>query len=208
MPKKPTEPFGYIDFSKSGQVDKHMELLSSDKPLQEQQVAQVFFAAYNEAHPEAPFKECRPLPENDHDFVLVGHDKEVDLQITELVSRAYTFEMTREEYDRRAWKVATTKEYGGIPWRIDTEKRDAALYVQINKKQSKHYAKSAGRDLWLLVFTTDVLYETEYYSGGQLQTSPALNLARNNLNKQERHAFERIWLSNLQTRPVLVWPAA
>ena len=60
----------------------------------------------------------------------------------------------------------------------------------------------------LLVFTTDVLYETEYYSLGQLQTSPALNFARDSLNKQERHAFEQIWFSNLQTRPVLVWPAA
>lgn len=206
--KKPTEPFGYISFSKSGKVEKHMERLSLDKPIQERQVADIFVAAYNESFPRTPFKECRPLPENDHDFVLVGQNSEIDLQITELVSRAYTFEMTQEEYDRCAWKVATLKEYGGLPWRVDTEKRDAALYMQIAKKQDKRYAKSTCRKLWLLVFTTDVLYETEYVSAGTLRTSAALSQAREKLKKQDNVAFENIWFTNLQTRPVLVWPAA
>ncbi|RJX36078.1 MAG: hypothetical protein C4525_01850 [Desulfarculus sp.] len=208
MPKKPTEAYGYIAFSKSGKVEKHMDLLSSDKPIQEQQVAEIFIAAYNQAFPETAFDECRPLPENDQDFVLLGPGREIDLQITELVSRAYTFEMTREEYDRCDWKVATQKEYGGIPWRIDTDKRDAALFAQITKKQAKRYARTAGRDLWLLVFTTDGLYETEYYSAGSLRTSAALNFTRDNLKKQTSVGFENIWFTNLQTRPVLVWPAA
>lgn len=208
MPRKPSEPYGYIDFSKSGKVEKHMELLSPHKPAQEKQVVESFVAAFNAEFPERRFKDCRALPENDHDFVLVGQDGEIDLQITELVSRAYTFGMTREEYDRAAWMVAVQKEYGAQPLRIDIEKRDSALYVQIAKKQNKRYAKTAGRDIWLLVFTTDVLYETEYYSAGKLQTSTALTFARKNLRKQNDHAFEKIWFTNLITRPVLVWPAA
>lgn len=207
MPKKPTETFGFISFAKSGKVKKTMRTLSSEKRIQECEVAEIFVAGYNKAFPDQTIHDCKPLPENDQDFVLVTPDGKVELQVTELVSRSYTFEMTMEEYDRGEWTAATQKEYGGIPWRIDTEKRDGALTALIAKKQQKQYAKSQERDLWLLVFTTDVGYFVEVHSQGARQMSPALEFACKFLEKKNSNLFDKIWFTNLQTRPVLVWSA-
>lgn len=206
MPKKPTSPFGYISFGKDGSVEKYVEVLPPEKDKQERRVVDSFVVGYNERNPNSKITNVEPLPENDHDFVLRDAKREILLQVTELVDRTYTFQMSREEYDQCQWREAVLKESGQIPWRVDTKKRDAALDELIQKKQGKHYAKDPKRDLWLLVFTTDELYLTEYYRQGAIHVSPALQLARARLTAQSAEPFAQVWFSSMTTNPVRVWP--
>ena len=52
MPKKPTLPFGYINFSKNGRVSKHVEKMPDDKRGQEKEVTSRFIEAVNNANHE------------------------------------------------------------------------------------------------------------------------------------------------------------
>lgn len=206
MPKKPTSPFGSISFSKSGKVVKDEKALSSNKEKQEEEVAKSFVSAFNEFRPDTLISRCIQLPENDHDFVLELGEQKVYLQVTELVDRSFTFPMTREEYDSGMWEEAILKEPSEIPWRIDTAKRDAALWELISKKLGKHYAKDPESPLWLLIFTTNSLYLTEYFSQGIQYISQALEQARTTLVKQPKPIFDEVWFTNMITKPVRIWP--
>jgi hypothetical protein len=207
MPKKPTNPFAYISFAKDGKTEKHVAVLSSIKDTQERQVADSFIAAYNATNPDTPLTFLKQLPENDHDFLLRdAEQRKIVLQLTELVDRAYMFPMSREEYDKGQWREAVLRESGKIPWRVDTAKRDAALYEQIRRKQARRYARETKSDLWLLVFTTDELYHIESYSLGTRQISSALRLARDGLSASSAEPFMQIWFSNLLAAPTRVWP--
>ena len=207
MHNKPTSPFSFISFTKLGKVVKHVLMLSSDKSTQEKQAAESFMKAYNKRNQHCVIKDCSPLPENDQDFVLTFEHHEVLLQLTELVDRAFTKPMTNEEYDKVKFQESILKKDGDRPWKIDVEKRDAALSKLIEKKLDKHYAKEADKKLWLLIFTTNTLYEVEYKTEGKLIISNSLQKARLMLEKKQENDFQEIWFTNLLTSPIQIWPA-
>lgn len=208
MPQKPTQPFGYIAFAKSGRVTKHMDQLSGIKEQQELQVAVKFVDAYNRLQLGPSITDVEPLEQNDHDAIAFMNGLPLQIQVTELVQRAYTFEMTQEEYDGGKFKEAVQLGYGARPHCIDTALRDEALWRVIENKLNKSYSVPARGALLLLVFTTDTLYHTEYVNAGVPTVSAALQHARNMLAALGRGPFSHVWFTNLQTRPVRIWPVA
>ena len=83
-PSKPTQPYGVINFSKSGKVKKEMFVLSGEKEKQELGVAQVFVQGLKKRDSSINEVEIRDLPECDHDFILKSESFEVTLQIDSL----------------------------------------------------------------------------------------------------------------------------
>jgi hypothetical protein len=129
----------------------------------------------------------------------------LQIQLTELVDRGYVFEMTSEEYDAGKFTEAVQLSYGARPHRIDPVLRDEALWRAIEKKLAKSYTRPEAGSLWLLVFSTNVLYSTEYVEAGVPTVSRGLELARAKLAALGSGPFAEVWFTNL--RPVRVWPA-
>src|SRR3990167_1115428 len=204
MHRKPTQTFGHITFSKDGKVAKHLTRLSEDKQIQEMEALHKFLELFNTVFPERSITFLRQLEERDHDFIVDVAGQETEIQLTELVDRSFTFQMTQAEYDSGNWSHAVQKGYGELPWRIDPEKRDLALVELIERKISKSYSKSLVRPLWLIVFAT-FIYETEFSQGGKLRVSQGLQKARDYLSTETRNVFDAVWVTDLETRPVCVW---
>lgn len=206
MPKKPTEPYGWIKFSKDGKVEKDIRILSQDKQLQEEEVTKLFIKSFNRQSGDRKIINYKKLPEHSQDFLLSTKSNEIYLQVTEIVEREFTSPMTQEEYDYGDWKNAYLKKSGEIPWKLDKKKMEKALFHTINKKIDQRYFKVEGKELWLLVFTTFTLYETKYVYQKEYYDSNALILARNKLSKIHDLVFDEIWFTNLLTNAVQVWP--
>lgn len=207
MPSKPTHPFGHIAFAKSGRVTKEMRQLSAVKEEQELQVAVGFVEGYNRLALGPEISSLRPLEQNDHDALALMGGLPLHLQVAELVQRVYTFEMTQEEYDAGTFREAVQLSYGARPHRIDPALRDQALWSVIEKKLAKSYAKPASGSLWLVVFSVGAFYPTEYVSSDVSRVSAALSIARSQLALSGAAPFSEVWFTNLQTRPVKVWPS-
>lgn len=207
MPKKPTHTFGTINFSKDGKVRADFHRLSDDKPVQESEAFARFVETYNSSKSGGTLTVVRQLEESGQDFVASEFGIEIIIQLTELVDRTFTFEMTQEEYDSGKWPSAVLRASGERPWRIDQELKDSALVNLIDAKINKHYSKAKGSFLWLVVFATNH-YETEHMEGGVLRTSEALSRARRHLASIDSLVFDKIWFTNLLTRPVRVWPTS
>ncbi len=205
MPQKPTKAFGHIVFSKDGHVRSEVSRLSSDKERQEFEVAGRFVETFNRIDSARQISDVRQLPEADHDFSASVAGISLKVQVTELVDRSYTFDMSIEEYNAGNWSTATLDSPGQIPRRVDEELKRRALADTIARKLSKHYAKSKEGLTWLLVFSV-ADYLTEFYCGGVLQVSEGLAFARASLANAPAGAFDEVWFTNLQTRPVRVWP--
>lgn len=206
MPRKPTSPFGYIAFSKSGRVTKVMHQLSEVKEEQEMQVSSNFVEAYNSLNLGPKLENLCQLGQRDHDAIVYMRGVSIQLQITELVARSYTFEMNDDDYNSGRFTEAVQLSYGSKPHRIDPTLRDEALWRAIEKKIAKSYSPPQNGALWLIVFSNDVLYKTEYIDAGVPAISKALHIARTNLTFGAG-PFAEVWFTNLQTRPVRVWPA-
>jgi hypothetical protein len=185
-----------------------MDQLSRNKEQQELQVAVNFVDAYNRLQLGPSITDVQPLKQNGHDAIASMDGLPLQIQVTELVQRAYTFKMTQEEYDCGKFKKAVQLGYGDRPHRIDIALRDEALWRVIENKLNKSYSIPARGALLLLVFTTDALYHTEYVNAGVPTVSAALQHARNMLAALGRGPFSYVWFTNLQTRPVRVWPVA
>jgi hypothetical protein len=173
MPRKPTQTFGHIAFSKDGSVTQHLTRLSEEKPTQELEALQKVLSLFNESWSGHHVSFVRQLTERDHDFIVDVDGKETDIQLTELVDRSFTFPITADEYNSGKWSHYVLKASGEIPWAIDPAKKDTALLEVIRRKLLKNYAKSTERPLWLVVFAT-FMYETEYMQAGELKISLGL----------------------------------
>lgn len=204
MPRKPTQTFGHIAFSKDGQVTQALTRLSEDKPIQEFEALQKCIQLFNECWAGHQVSFVQQLPENDHDFIVSVDGKETDVQLTEMVDRSFTFPITEKEYNAGKWSQYILKASGEIPLAIDPEKKNRALSDAILNKVSKNYSRNEGRPLWLVVFAT-FIYETEYVEAGQRRVSPGLQAARNYLCGEEHNVFDAVWFCDLETSPVCVW---
>jgi len=163
-----------------------------------------FVETFNRSFPERQFMKLRQLPENDHDFVLDAAGAETYVELTELVDRTFTFPMSPTEYDAGRWTHAVLKVSGEIPWRVDTDRRDQALTEAIASKAAR-YTIMRNYPLWLVVFAT-FHYETEYITGGQLMVSEGLARARRHVAGQTLKVFDEVWFTDLELRPIKVWP--
>lgn len=206
MPRKPTRPFGHIAFSKDGKVSKEMRQLSEIKEVQELEAVSTFADLFNSLEAERQIRDITQLEQNGQDFSVRIGSTTVEIQLTELVNRSYLFEMSQAEYDAGRFKETVQLEYGKQPLRVDPLLRDKALWALIAKKIAKSYSPPANADLWLLIFTTDTFYLTEYVAAGVPTVSPALQFARAQLAALGPGPFKEIWFTNLETMPVRVWP--
>lgn len=205
-PRKPTEPFGHINFGKDGSVSKHMFQLPSQKEEQETGAIQFFVEGIKDAQLGPHVYDIKKLPEADQDFLLNTSIGPVIVQLTELVEREFTNELSLDEYNSGRYNHFILKQSGQIPWAVNTELRDSALIRVIEKKITKNYSKSDKEILWLVIFTTSLHFMTEYSEGGKLKKSKALLLAQEYLRALPKCIFDQVWFTNLQTRPVRVWP--
>ena len=203
MPEKPTSPYGYIAFAADGSVKKEMFQLSSGKEAQESGALKTFVAGFNRLGGEQ-ISDLEPLPECGHDAKARVAGRCVTLQLTELVDREFTFQISREEYDADRFQHFIAKAHGEIPWRLDIEKKNQALADLIQKKIDKYYAPEP--ELWLVVFTVCPMYETEYAEAGVVKISEALRRAREVVSTARSCPFSEVWFTDLITRPVRVWP--
>ena len=203
-PKKPTEPFGYISFSKSGKAKKRMFELSSDKETQEAEVAEKFIESHNKQVLNFEIKQQIKLPEKDHDFLFETSKGKIFAQITELVQRSYAFPMTQDEFDNGIYQESIYVGPTELPLGVDIEKRDFALKSVIENKINMHYSKPKDSELWLIVFSV-TQYLTEYFEAGVFTKSPGLEIAQEYLRTCSTNPFDQIWYLPPITRAVKVW---
>jgi hypothetical protein len=204
-PQKPTQPFGYTAFSKTGKVSRVDYRLSSEKELQEKQAIDRFIEVYNICFPDLIITDVQQLPENDHDFNVKIGNKSTIIQLTELVDRTFTFPLTEDEYKHKIWDAYIQKGFGEILWGIDIRKQNDALTDLIKLKLSKNYGANSDEDIWLVIFST-FIYEAESSQNGKKIVSEGLKKARQFLEQTDSVVFSKIWYSNLITIPVLIWP--
>lgn len=204
--RKPTRPFGRIAFAKDGRVSKEMRQLSAVKESQELEAATFFVESFNALQAGREIADLRQLEQDAHDFSACVGESPLQIQLTELGDRSYTFEMSDEEYNSGRFKEAIQLEYGKRPLRVNPELHDRALWATISKKLAKSYSAPSHGELWLLIFTTNVSYMMEYVNAGVPAVSLALQHARDQLASEGARPFAEVWFTNLQTRPVRVWP--
>jgi hypothetical protein len=204
MPRKPTVSFGGIDFGKDGSVTPRIKLLSDNKQVQEREAFDFFARTFNARFPNNQLKVLEQLPEQDHDFLIDLSGTQITVQLTELVDRSFVRAMTQEEYDSGAFKEMILKVSGERPLGVDPAKRDAALGELIGYKAGR-YPKPSQRPLWLVVYST-AHYLLAYWHQGRYVEEPALIMARAVVDELKHNPFQRVWFTDMETNPVLVWP--
>ncbi len=182
MPKKPTRPFGTINFSKNGKVRPDIRRLSENKVEQEKSVINII--AEHFGRKGRPIINIVPLSESDHDFKAICEGETIIIQLTELVSRDF---------------------HDTDTFLLNTEAEAVALSKVIGGKLDKHYAKPKGQRFWLIVFST-YCYLTEYFHEGVKKISRGLVNARAVLESRSDNPFDEIWFSDLTTNPVRIFP--
>lgn len=204
MPKKPTQPYGYINFAKDGKVSKHMFQLSGDKAILEMEVASAF--AESLANSEGVATEVRPLPENDHDFLLIKNNEKIEVQLTEVALREYTTKVSQEQYDNGSVRGTLIAQADGGHLVIDDAKLALIFAAKIHAKKNKHYQKPAN-PLWLCIWSTAPLLMSFYYDAGKPTKSPGLMLAEAYCQSSGVGPFAKIWHFDISSRPYQIWPA-
>jgi hypothetical protein len=137
MPRKPTQPFGSIVFSKDGKVRHRRFVLPDQKELQETEAVRCFVDLLRHAYPERAIERCRQLAENDHDFEASCHGERIVMQLAELVDRPFVSTARRSGSDGILYRRNGSVEY------IDQAAKDLALWNVVSRKLDKRYAKPA-----------------------------------------------------------------
>lgn len=182
MPKKPTHPFGTINFSKDGKVRPDIRRLSEDRVEQEKGAIDIIAEQFGRMG--RPITDIIQLPESDHDFGATCEGNPIIIQLTKLVSRDF---------------------HDPVTFLLDAKAEATALSNVIGGKLDKHYAKPKGPGFWLVVFSTNP-YVTEYWQGGVKKISQGLVNARAVLAGRSDNPFDEIWFSDLITNPVRIFP--
>ncbi len=211
MPKKPTEPFGVIEFGKDGSVRKLSGSLSNVKSSQEAEIGQSF--AKGLALVKGEVFDVQMCQENDHDFVLTTNNQMIIVQATEIVSRDYLCPIDFDDYINGRHSFTSLvyrgpKEMLGV----DTEAKEIVLQRRIIKKLDKNYSKPTTSPLWLLVWTVCSDYHLYWYEGNTLRISSSVTKVREYLSKNGAGPFDEIWFlsHNVETaffRPNQIWPS-
>lgn len=204
MHKKPTKPFGHVAFSKEGKVTRRIFRLSNIKEDQEREALARFVERFNHMANKLQITDVMQLPEQDQDFQITVGNRQVQVQLTELVDKFFATPMSEDEVKAGKWGGPIMQREGKV-FKIDVSKKNAALANLIDKKLAKQYSKDNAFALWLVVFTT-LHYVAEYIQGGQLYITEALGQAQDRLQSRSSVMFDEIWFTDLQTQPVRIWP--
>lgn len=204
MPRKPTTPYGYIAFSKSGKVRKHISRLSDDKRKQEEEVARQFCEFLGRRNEMGI--SYRMLEERDHDFLLVRDGSEIVVQITEIAQREYLAPLSDETY--RLGQSGFTNFYVGEDGQmsgVNVQKRDGMIAQRITEKCAK-YAKPSQNAFWLLIFTSDASLSPVVFEAGTRVETAALLTAKNLCASKGCGPFDQVWFMVLGLKPHRIWP--
>ncbi|UPU36260.1 hypothetical protein M1B72_00740 [Geomonas paludis] len=202
VPKKPTSEFGYYLFPVLGETIKVSSKLSVVKDQQELDAISVFANQYNMFQPLPHLTDLVQLPENDHDFSAMLGEARILIQLTELTDRTYTHNSPDTVPSSNSQGLASFRVGRQSAAYIDLNARNQALKRVIQKKVEKYYVKPSEQ-LWLVVFTTDSSFTTEYSEDGIRKQSDALINARKYVNSVDC-VFDKIWFTKLFGRPVLI----
>jgi hypothetical protein len=206
MPRKPTQPFGHIAFSKEGKVTKNTTLLPDDKEGQEVGVV-ARFVEY--LHQHGKHFEPEKLPEHDNDFLLKTAEEGTDvlLELVELVGREYLVEATDEYLNNpnprfQHWVyLAPDKIYG-----VDEKKKNISIKRLIEHKIDKSYAKPKDEEFWLLIWTVQSDHPFEWWQAGVNHVSLSVMAAREYLKDNGAGPFDQIWAYFPEVSPCKIWP--
>lgn len=205
-PRKPTTPYGYIEFPQDGPVEKRMFSLSTHKKKQEKEVVEAFVGNLVNIRKDISVLNIVDLNEADHDFLVRTKTADITVQLTEIPLRDYAIEISAEEYNSGKYRSFYQKEAGGIPLGVDDSRRDSAIQRSIANKLSKNYVKGKTETLWLLIFSTTAYLKTKFWENGAARESVALQNARQFLANSVKNPFDEIWFFNLLTSPTRIWP--
>jgi hypothetical protein len=200
MPRKPTTPFGTMDFGKDGKVRPNIQKLSDKKNEQELRIGELFVSLAHGHVP--PDSEVVSLEENDHDFAIVVHsDKRILVQATEIVYRDFLL----PPGDASGKCVLVDDELRAI----DEPKVSTIFLDKLSAKLAKNYAKPAD-PLWLLIWSVTEYYEfSDAFASGELQHSIPKMVLQSVLKTSARNIpFDRVFYFNALTKPNLLWPLA
>lgn len=210
MPKKqnnkPSEPFGYVAFSRDGCVRQVINRLPSDNGALELEVGKRFAAALGNIRNRNYM--TKQLPKDDHDLMLASCDGNlVVLQLTEL-SRWDIASPAAAKLYQTVTPGAVLPADLWVDVSEDAAIRASALLKVIQRKLEKHYAKTKD-PLWLIIWSTASDYAPFYVSGGNHQISEAVVKARAYLDVREGGAtpFSEVWYFDLNVLlPKRIWP--
>jgi hypothetical protein len=204
--EKPTTPFGFVAFSKDGEVDVSLSKLPPAKVDQEAQVAHIFAQQLPRFFQSAVSDPSR-LPERGHDASMKIDGQRVLLQITEICQRE--FELPPGSLDPgNPNSIGHFSAVSDVAIQLDTIKTNDAIRRAVEKKVNKCYASDRDASTWLLVFTTSPHILTETFLDGKPVIEEPLHRARAFAASRSVDPFSEIWFSNLVTRPVRIWPLA
>lgn len=204
VPKKPTEPFGYIAFGKDGSVRKHIEELPDVKSEQEREVSKRFSTGLTK------ITGCQyqvvPCEENDHDFWLHSDHLAVQVQATEIVSRDYLIPLSQDEYVNGYHTYSNIvlmaqDQYFGV----DIVKKENVLLDRVKTKLQKYYSNQKA-PLWLLVWTVSSNFRPFWIEGGIQRVSTGVQKTRKFLSEDGTGPFDEIWFLSLNFAPKRIWP--
>lgn len=205
MPRKPTEEFGHIRFGKSGSVSKEMSRLSNRKDEQEAEIGTRFAKALTQELGITVTSE--PLPERGHDVQLkVGHQG-VELQLTEIVRRDYSTEVSRNEAGRNPLATTSMPQADGSFLEFDDERLADIFVLKIAAKLKKHYQVPTQNRLWLCIWDTDPYTNPTYHRAGVRTESEAMQRARTYCTVNPPWPFDEIWYFSPEVPPQRIWPA-
>jgi hypothetical protein len=202
--EKPTSPYGFVAFSKSGEVDISLSNLPTVKDDQEAEVAQIF-ARHLIRYFGLSVTDLARLPERGHDAAMTINGQRVVLQITEICQKE--FELPPGSPDPgNPNSIGHFSAVSKEAIQLDSTKRDDAIGRAMQKKLDRHYARDRDAATWLLVFTTSLHILTEVLCEGALVIQEPLRRAREFAAVRSLDPFSEIWFSNLVTRPTRIWP--
>jgi hypothetical protein len=206
-PRKPTDEFGVVQASAQGGMQKIVETLPAVKEAQEGEIGRRFAEALSER--TSSKWTARPLPEDGHDFLLVGPDGEIEVQAVEIAAkRDFLARIAIEDWKESRHGFDSVAVLGPDEiWGIDAEKQRAVIWEKIALKLSKNYSKPK-RVFWLLVWTTYQGFHTIWVENGVARTSRNILFARKKLRSLLNVVFDEIWFwSPASSGAVNVWPS-
>lgn len=205
MAKKPTSPFGTIDFGKDGNVKPAIEKLPNNQKGQEFAVANRFVEKGADWIPTDVRVEL--LPERDNDFVVKTPTGELiaTVEATEIVLANYCRPLSVEDYDKGRWSSVINRGHGDI-LAIDQQIQNDTIRARIEQKLQKRYTKPPNGEFWLVIWSVTGHPLGSVWQGGQKITSLAVSTAANWIRSTAlENPFDKVFLFEMVVRPELIW---
>lgn len=201
-PKKPANPFGTFIFGRDGSVRPNIQTLSHVKEEQERKVGELFAEKLAKSGRVARFVE--QLPESDHDFVLDVDGLRTVVQAAEVNDFRFLVPMSMEEYNGKNRFKEYVFETADKVLGVDVAARNEAVANVIAGKLKKSYQPLTKEPLWLLVWTTGMIFGPIALVEGPMKLSPPFGRVVELLKNVGVGPFSEIWFFNLAMLPARI----